>query len=55
MGRLLPGSRPYHDLPNVPSLTSGGLGRLLGLIWPREGGYRYYIFREDDILGTLHD
>ncbi|KAK1293054.1 hypothetical protein QJS10_CPB17g00612 [Acorus calamus] len=25
MGRLLPGSRPYHDLPNVPSLTSGGL------------------------------
>ncbi|KAK1302472.1 hypothetical protein QJS10_CPB12g00826 [Acorus calamus] len=30
MGRLLPGSRPYHDLPNVPSLTSGGLGRLLG-------------------------
>ncbi|KAK1325284.1 putative purine permease 4 [Acorus calamus] len=32
MGRLLPGSRPYHDLPNVPSLTSGGLGRLLGSI-----------------------
>ncbi|KAK1321447.1 hypothetical protein QJS10_CPA03g01914 [Acorus calamus] len=30
MGRLVPGSRPYHDLPNVPSLTSGGLGRLLG-------------------------
>ncbi|KAK1312368.1 hypothetical protein QJS10_CPA07g00931 [Acorus calamus] len=32
MGRLLHGSRPYHDLPNVPSLTSGGLGRLLGQI-----------------------
>ncbi|KAK1307967.1 Autophagy-related protein 3 [Acorus calamus] len=26
MGRLLPGSRPYHDLPNVPSLISGSLG-----------------------------
>ncbi|KAK1304731.1 hypothetical protein QJS10_CPB11g00626 [Acorus calamus] len=25
MGRLLPGSRPYHHLPNVPSLTGGGL------------------------------
>ncbi|KAK1306757.1 Villin-4 [Acorus calamus] len=25
MGRLLPGSHPHHDLPNVPSLTSGGL------------------------------
>ncbi|KAK1311761.1 hypothetical protein QJS10_CPA07g00802 [Acorus calamus] len=40
MGRLLSGSRPYHDLPNVPSLTSGGLGWSLGLIRPRGGGYR---------------
>ncbi|KAK1263907.1 hypothetical protein QJS04_geneDACA016269 [Acorus gramineus] len=28
-GRLLSGSCPHHNLSNVPSLTSGGLDRLL--------------------------
>ncbi|KAK1284046.1 hypothetical protein QJS10_CPB21g01058 [Acorus calamus] len=40
MGQLLSSSRPHHDLPNVPSLTSGGLGRPLRLNQPRWGGQR---------------
>ncbi|KAK1315508.1 hypothetical protein QJS10_CPA06g01019 [Acorus calamus] len=41
-GQLLSGSRPHHDLPNIPSLTSGGLGRLLDsnrLRWAARGHY----------------
>ncbi|KAK1300048.1 Potassium channel KOR2 [Acorus calamus] len=52
MGQLLPGSRPHHDLPNIPSLKSGGSGRLLGLIRPRWGDRCGSIALENIFVGN---